>query len=305
MTTQGDIWDAFISHASEDKERFVRPLACALAALGAKIWYDEFALKLGDSLSRSIDRGLARSRYGILVLSKSFMQKPWPDYELRGLVAREIDGRSTILPIWHEVGRQAVLEFSPSLADKVAVKTTGSSAGHIALQILSVIRPDIYGGRLYGELERLASGDAIEQLQAELDDARLQLSEFQCPFCGSPLVESQEMPLDQEQRDFGSLRTFECGFTELDGGVHRACPNDPRFPKFEEYEIQCRENPSEKATMFRWTCHPFPKTAMARGVHVPNSYGATEQIARQALRQKYDEIAQPRLGQRVYRDRSS
>ena len=60
-------WDAFISHAWEDKESFVRPLAHALTALGATVWYDEFSLKLGDSLSASIDRGLAGSRYGIVV----------------------------------------------------------------------------------------------------------------------------------------------------------------------------------------------------------------------------------------------
>ena len=58
-------WDAFISHASEDKETFVRPLAVALRALGLKIWYDEFSLRLGDSLSRSIDKGLADSTFGI------------------------------------------------------------------------------------------------------------------------------------------------------------------------------------------------------------------------------------------------
>ena len=54
-------WDAFISHAWEDKESFVRPLAHRLTALGALVWYDEFSLKLGDSLSSSIDKGLAGS----------------------------------------------------------------------------------------------------------------------------------------------------------------------------------------------------------------------------------------------------
>jgi hypothetical protein len=60
-------WDAFVSHASEDKA-FVRLLAVALTSWGAKVWYDEFTLKLGDSLSQSIDKGLAQSHYGIVVL---------------------------------------------------------------------------------------------------------------------------------------------------------------------------------------------------------------------------------------------
>jgi hypothetical protein len=48
----------FISHASEDKEDFVRPLAETLQQLGVKVWYDEFTLKVGDSLRRKIDSGL-------------------------------------------------------------------------------------------------------------------------------------------------------------------------------------------------------------------------------------------------------
>jgi hypothetical protein len=52
--------DLFISHAWEDKDRLVRPLARYLQNLGARVWYDEFSLSLGDSLMRSIDRGLYR-----------------------------------------------------------------------------------------------------------------------------------------------------------------------------------------------------------------------------------------------------
>ena len=57
-------WDVFVSHASEDKDAFVRPLAAALQSLGVSIWYDEFSLRVGDSLSRSIDKGIAGSRLG-------------------------------------------------------------------------------------------------------------------------------------------------------------------------------------------------------------------------------------------------
>ncbi len=57
-------YDLFISHASEDKEEFVRPLAETLENMGVKVWYDEFTLKVGDSLRRSIDNGLVKSKYG-------------------------------------------------------------------------------------------------------------------------------------------------------------------------------------------------------------------------------------------------
>lgn len=44
----------FISHASEDKEDFVRPLAETLQQLGVNVWYDEFTLKVGDSLRQKL-----------------------------------------------------------------------------------------------------------------------------------------------------------------------------------------------------------------------------------------------------------
>lgn len=72
------MWDAFISHASEDKESIAEPIAKALTQRGYKVWYDSFCLKLGDNLRKSIDEGLSRSRYGVVILSPSFFAKKWP-----------------------------------------------------------------------------------------------------------------------------------------------------------------------------------------------------------------------------------
>jgi len=282
-------WDAFISHASEDKKSFVRPLAHALTALGASVWYDEFSLKLGDSFSASIDKGLAASRYGIVVLSKAFIAKPWPQRELQGLVAREMGGRSTILPVWHEVTFQDVLDFSPPLADKLAATTADKTADQIALQILSVIRPDIAGNTPYDNLRKIASGEAMAELRDEIDHIRADLEEYQCPYCGSPLAESQNIPLDPEQRDWGMLRRFDCGFTELDDYTQRPCPSDLKFPKLEEYDIRCEEQSNE--THWRWACHAFPKTTMARLLDIGTGYGRDEQEARQRLIEKYEAAA--------------
>lgn len=136
-------YDVFISHASEDKDVFVRPLVGRLAAYGVKPWYDEFTLHVGDSLSRSIDKGLTKAAHGIVVLSPAFLQKKWPEYELRGLTTREIDGESCILPIWHKVTKKDVSEFSPSLADKVALNSQTDSIEKIARNIVRVVRPDL------------------------------------------------------------------------------------------------------------------------------------------------------------------
>ena len=114
-------YDAFISHASEDKVSVVRPLAQRLSKMGFSIWYDEYELRIGDSLRHSIDMGLRNSRYGIVILSKAFFDKKWPQYELNGLTAKEIDGNKVILPLWYKINKKDILKYSPSLADKVAV----------------------------------------------------------------------------------------------------------------------------------------------------------------------------------------
>ena len=125
-------YDAFISHASEDKDKVVKPLADALTHMGYRIWYDEFELRVGDSLRQSIDRGLASSRFGIVVLSPAFFAKNWPQYEPNGLTAKEMDGHKVILPIWHMVDRDDVLAYSSTLADKVALSTQRMSVKKIA-----------------------------------------------------------------------------------------------------------------------------------------------------------------------------
>lgn len=90
-------WDLFISHASEDKGEIVRPLVDALVSAGYRVWYDEFTLTIGDSLRRSIDKGLAQSKYGLVILSPNFFAKNWPQTELDGLAARERNGNKVVL----------------------------------------------------------------------------------------------------------------------------------------------------------------------------------------------------------------
>jgi hypothetical protein len=118
-------WDVFISHASEDKEEIARPLAEWLEHYyGLKVWFDEFELKAGDSLRRSIDYGLVNSKFGVVIISKSFMSKQWPQEELAALATKEIAGNKVIIPIWHGVTSAEVRDWSPILADKIALNWT-------------------------------------------------------------------------------------------------------------------------------------------------------------------------------------
>lgn len=116
-------WDVFISHASEDKEAVAMPLAKALEGAGVKVWLDQDQLRIGDSLRASIDEGLAKSRFGVVIISASFLGKQWPVRELNGLMALEEDGHKVILPVWHGVTKSQVAEHSPILADRLAADT--------------------------------------------------------------------------------------------------------------------------------------------------------------------------------------
>ena len=132
--------DFFISHASEDKD-FVRQLVFELEARGATVWFDERDITVGDSLSEKIATGLKNSRFGVVVLSKSFFTKQWPRHELKGLVARKMRGEeATILPIWYCVTADDVQRFDPSLVDIKALDACTMSVDQVAESLLQRLR---------------------------------------------------------------------------------------------------------------------------------------------------------------------
>ncbi len=132
-------YDVFVSHASEDKDDVVRPLAYALKEKNLSVWYDEFELKIGDSLRRKIDKGLANSRFGIVVISRDFINKGWANYELDGIITKSISGEQILLPIWHNISKGEVINYSPSLADKLARNTAINTIEEIADEIAQLI----------------------------------------------------------------------------------------------------------------------------------------------------------------------
>jgi hypothetical protein len=136
------MYDAFISYASEDKEKFVRQLAQKLREKNISIWFDEFSLKVGDSLRKSIDKGLKESKYGIVVFSPYFFEKNWPVWELDGLIQLQNKYRKKkILPILHNITHDEIIEYSPSIAD---IYSISSSLGieYVVQKLLEIIKPE-------------------------------------------------------------------------------------------------------------------------------------------------------------------
>lgn len=126
-------YDFFISHAFEDKEDFVDEFVDELKKLDVKVWYDSDKLKFGDSMRKKIDRGLSKSRYGIVVLSPNYIKegKYWTAAEFNGLFQMESIG-GKIIPIWHKLTKKEVMEYSPMIADKMAANTATMTASEIA-----------------------------------------------------------------------------------------------------------------------------------------------------------------------------
>jgi hypothetical protein len=117
---------AFISHDSRDKDSLVRELAHQLVRLMCPVWYDEYSLKVGDSLRASIEKGLKEARKCIIVLSPNFLSNDgWSKAEFDSIFTREIlEKTNVILPVWHNIGAKEIYEYSPRLADKVGLPSS-------------------------------------------------------------------------------------------------------------------------------------------------------------------------------------
>jgi hypothetical protein len=131
---------AFISHDSRDKVPLVADLASKLQSMLCPVWYDEYSLIPGTSLRASIERGLKECRKCVLVLSPNFLGSGgWAKVEYDSAFTREIvEQKDVIVPIWHGVTREQVYEYSPRLADRVAIPSM-IGIDNIARRILRAI----------------------------------------------------------------------------------------------------------------------------------------------------------------------
>jgi len=157
-------WDFFISYASEDRESAANPLAAALKQRGFNVWLDYQVLSETAKLEVEIQRGLSDCHYGIVIISRRFLEKDWPMRELDTLLAIEtIDGRHRIVPVIHGLTENALLEKSPELARKAPI-STADGFDHVCDQVLERVvtsvdrdRQSTIGQLGTTELPRLAS----------------------------------------------------------------------------------------------------------------------------------------------------
>lgn len=116
--------DVFLSHASEDKDEVARPLQVALETRGISVWFDEIQIRVGQSIRREIERGIAACRFGVVVVSPHFFAKQWTNAELDALFDKKMEsGQDLVLPVWHRVSKDEVMRQSPLLAGILALNS--------------------------------------------------------------------------------------------------------------------------------------------------------------------------------------
>ncbi len=136
-------WDIFISHASEDKRSAALPLAEALRQAGLRIWIDASEIQIGDSLRQRINEGLAKSRYGLVILSPNFLRKSWPKDELQALLAQEEAGEKVVIPVRYNISQQEITQNYPLIADRISL-TLEDGQDYVVDQIIRLVgRPNI------------------------------------------------------------------------------------------------------------------------------------------------------------------
>jgi hypothetical protein len=162
-----ELRDCFICHASEDKQAALL-LANAVISRGWTVWLDQLDLTLGDSLNSEIEAALARSRFGVVLLSRAFFSKQWTRRELGALAAREISGeKKVILPVWHGVDHDFIVARSPVLADRLGV-STDLGMEKVATEISRAIGKARLGGGGDGKEEPEEVLEEVENEGAEL-----------------------------------------------------------------------------------------------------------------------------------------
>lgn len=138
MTVEQDMkYDIFVSYTSLDKE-FVRMLVHKLTDRGLAVWFDQGALRLGDDVLRSLEDGLEHSNYFLLVLSPSFFQGSWTQFE-RGVALSRV-GEDHILSVYRGIDLNEIKSHAPLLADRTAISADRHSIDEIADMIFKVIQ---------------------------------------------------------------------------------------------------------------------------------------------------------------------
>lgn len=136
-----DLRDVFLCHAWDDRKDAAKELHDLLESKGVSVWFSEKDVLLGSSLLREIDKGLAKSRVGIVLVTPSFLKRikgeGIADKELSALLARDL-----LVPIVHNTTYDDLREVSPLLGSRSGLSTIEESMADIAAKLAELVTPE-------------------------------------------------------------------------------------------------------------------------------------------------------------------
>ena len=137
--TLPDLRDVFLCHAWDDRQGAARELHDLLESRGISVWFSEKDVALGTSLLREIDKGLARSRVGIVLVTPAFLRRVQAegiaDKELSALLARDL-----LVPIVHDTTYEALRNVSPLLGSRSGLSTAEDPMADIAAKLAELVK---------------------------------------------------------------------------------------------------------------------------------------------------------------------
>jgi hypothetical protein len=135
-----DLRDVFLCHAWDDRKEAAKDLHDQLESLGVSVWFSEKDVLLGTSLLREIDKGLVKSRVGIVLVTPALLSRlkgeGIADKELSALLARDL-----LVPIIHNTDYEALRDVSPLLGSRSGLSTADDTMANIAAKLAELVSP--------------------------------------------------------------------------------------------------------------------------------------------------------------------
>ena len=133
-----DLRDVFLCHAWDDRKGAAKELHDLLESRGVSVWFSEKDVLLGATLLREIDKGLANSRIGIVLVTPALLSRlageGIADKELSALLARDL-----LVPVVHETTYEALREVSPLLGSRSGLSTAEEPMADIAAKVAELV----------------------------------------------------------------------------------------------------------------------------------------------------------------------
>lgn len=133
-----DLRDVFLCHAWDDRQGAAKDLHDLLDSLGVKVWFSEKDAGLGTPLLRAIDKGLAKSRVGIVLVTPALLRRLQAegiaDKELSALLARDV-----LVPVVHDTTYEALREVSPLLGSRSGLSTAEEPMADVAAKLAELV----------------------------------------------------------------------------------------------------------------------------------------------------------------------